>query len=61
MCLGVRPGLAMRAGPRWGAVMGGRQMGAAPQASVSPDRADDRLHSRHDVVYSKLTLVALLL
>lgn len=32
----------------------------APQALDSPDRADDRLHSRHDVIHCELTLVALL-
>lgn len=28
---------------------------------VSPDRADDRLHRRHDVIHRELALVALLL
>ena len=53
---GARPGLATRADPRWGAVVGG-----PPPASVSPDRTDDHLHSGHDVVHSEFALVALLL
>lgn len=32
-----------------------------PEAQVSPDRADDRLHRRHDVIHRELALVALLL
>ena len=53
---GVRPSLATKADPRWGAAVGG-----PPPASVSPDGADDRLHSRHDVIHSEFALVALLL
>ena len=53
---GAKPGLATRADPRWGAAVGG-----PPPASVSPDRADDRLHGGHDIVHSEFTLVALLL
>lgn len=41
--------------------MGGRWEGCSPWASASPDRTDDRLHSRHDLVYRELALVALLL
>lgn len=55
----ARPGQEDR--PRWGAVMGGRWESRSPWASVSPDRTDDRLHSRHDVIHRELTLVALLL